>query len=79
MLTKLAITTITMQLICMQPHFSQNCEIWPWVGTGLTGLLCLFFHLLCYAAVLKILTYYSQCYAQEYELYYHNLHTNLLE
>ena len=30
-----------------------------------TGLLCLFFHLLCYAAVLKILTYYAQYYTQE--------------
>ena len=30
-----------------------------------TGLLCLFFHLLCYAAVLKFLTYYAQYYAQE--------------
>ena len=30
-----------------------------------TGLLCLFFHLLCYAAVLKILSYYVQYYAQE--------------
>ena len=28
-----------------------------------TSLLCLFFHLLCYAAVLKILTYYAQYYA----------------
>ena len=28
-----------------------------------TGLLCLFFHLLCYAAVLKTLTYYAQFYA----------------
>ena len=28
-----------------------------------TSLLCLFFHLLCYAAVLKILTYYVQYYA----------------
>ena len=28
-----------------------------------TGLLCLFFHLLCYAAVLKNLTYYAQYYA----------------
>ena len=27
------------------------------------GLLCLFFYLLCYAAVLKILTYYAQYYA----------------
>ena len=27
-----------------------------------TSLLCLFFHLLCYAAVLKILTYYAQYY-----------------
>ena len=31
-----------------------------WLGTS---LLCLFFHLLCYAAVLKILTYYAQYYA----------------
>ena len=30
-----------------------------------TGLLCLFFHLLCYAAVLKSFTYYAQNYAQE--------------
>ena len=30
-----------------------------------TGLLCLFFHLLCYAAVLKNFTYYAQNYAQE--------------
>ena len=28
-----------------------------------TGLLCLFFYLLCYAAVLKNLTYYAQYYA----------------
>ena len=28
-----------------------------------TSLLCLFFHLLCYAAVLKFLTYYAQYYA----------------
>ena len=27
-----------------------------------TSLLCLFFYLLCYAAVLKILTYYAQYY-----------------
>ena len=33
-------------------------------GVG-TGLLCLFFHLLCYAAVLKNFTYYAQNYAQE--------------
>ena len=33
-----------------------------------TGLLCLFFHLLCYAAVLKILTYYAQYYAHVKEL-----------
>ena len=46
-----------------------------------TGLLCLFFYLLCYAAVLKILTYYAQYYAQE-ELclvYYPYLYTNLHE
>ena len=30
-----------------------------------TGLLCLFFHLLCYAAVLKNFTHYAQNYAQE--------------
>ena len=37
----------------------------------------LIFHLLCYAAVLKILTYYAQYYAQEKELclvYYHNVY-----
>ena len=28
-----------------------------------TGVLCLFFNLLCYAAVLKFLTYYAQYYA----------------
>ena len=33
-----------------------------------TGLLCLFFYLLCYAAVLKILTYYAQYYAHVKEL-----------
>ena len=33
-----------------------------------TGLLCLFFHLLCYAAVLKNLTYYAQYYAHVKEL-----------
>ena len=41
-------------------QFSQS-----WIGTG---LLCLFFYTLCYAAVLKILTYYAQYYAQEQEL-----------
>ena len=30
-----------------------------------TGLLCLFFYLLCYAAVLIKFTYYAQNYAQE--------------
>ena len=30
-----------------------------------TGLLCLFFNLLCYAAVLIKFTYYAQNYAQE--------------
>ena len=37
-------------------------------GGGLyvgTGLLCLFFNLLCYAAVLIKFTYYAQNYAQE--------------
>ena len=33
-------------------------------GIG-TGILCLFFYLLCYAAVLKKLTYYAQNYARE--------------
>ena len=28
-----------------------------------TSLLCLFFHLLCYALVLKFFTYYAQYYA----------------
>ena len=36
-----------------------------WLGSLGTGLLCLFFHLLCYAAVLKNFTYYAQNYAQE--------------
>ena len=36
-----------------------------------TGLLCLFFYLLCYAAVLKFLTYYAQ--------YYVHVETVLLE
>ena len=40
----------------------SNHERAPQVGTG---LLCLFFHLLCYAAVLKNLTHYAQYYAQE--------------
>ena len=30
-----------------------------------TGLLCLFFYLLCYAALLIKFTYYAQNYAQE--------------
>ena len=30
-----------------------------------TGLLCLLFYLLCYAAVLIKFTYYAQNYAQE--------------
>ena len=33
-----------------------------------TGLLCLFFYLLCYAAVLKFFTYYAQYYAHVKEL-----------
>ena len=53
-----------------------------------TGLLCLFFYLLCYAAVLKFLTYYAQYYAHvetvllEYIHWYHkifNMVTVLLE
>ena len=37
--------------------------VWPhYLGIG-TGLLYLFFYLLCYAAVLKFLTYYAQYYA----------------
>ena len=45
-----------------------------------TGLLCLFFYLLCYATVLIKFTYYAQNYAQEEELcsvYHHYLYTNL--
>ena len=34
----------------------------------LTYTVCIFFHPLCYAAVLIKFTYYAQNYAQEYEL-----------
>ena len=52
----------------------QSCTVLGSIWTGIsifsmeglrlgTSLLCLFFHLLCYAAVLKFLTYYAQYYA----------------
>ena len=38
------------------------CDVLPQIGTG---LLCLLFYLLCYAAVLIKFNYYAQNYAQE--------------
>ena len=44
---------------------TTNSTCYLYLGTG---LLCLFFYLLCYAAVLKFLTYYAQYYAHVKEL-----------
>ena len=43
-------------------QYSKLCYYEQRLGTG---LLCLFFHLLCYTAVLKTFAYYAQNYPQE--------------
>ena len=47
--------------VCAQVQLPIHTDV---VALG-TGLLCLIFYLLCYAALLIKFTYYAQIYAQE--------------
>ena len=53
----------------MCSHAVLNIELFlVWHKQLGISLLCVYFYLLCYAAVLLKFTYYTQCYAQEQEL-----------